>query len=260
MSKLRAKCPYCRTLTAVSVGLGYECHACGRTFEAGLVRVPQAWGVGGEPMHDGARLPLPYPEVAVIEEDTLREQNLALAAALPERPLVLGGCCCSHIGAVEGLAARHGRVAVVWLDAHGDLNTPETSPSGNLWGMPLRMLIDSETVRPEDVVLIGARDLDPPEDAFIAEAGVHLGVEELDAAIDDADAVYVALDVDVLDPGGEVVMFMPAPDGLTGDEVRAILERIADSRTRLVGFGISAATGDESNVEALVPFARAIGL
>ena len=148
----------------------------------------------------------------------------------------------------------------MWLDAHGDLNTPETSPSGNVWGMPLRMLIDSETVRPQDVVLIGARNLDPPEEAFIAEAGVHLGVEELVAAIDDADAVYVALDVDVLDPGEEVVMFMPEPDGSTADEIRAILERIANSRTRVAGFGMSAATGAESNAEALVPFARAVGL
>ncbi len=260
MSKLRAKCPYCRTLTAVSVGLGYECHACGRTFEAGLVRVPRAWGEGGETMHDGARLDLPYPEVAVIEEDTLQEQNLALAAGLPERPLILGGCCCSHVGAVEGLSARHGRVAVVWLDAHGDLNTPETSPSGNVWGMPLRMLIDSETVRPEDVVLIGARNLDPPEEAFIGESGIHLGVEELNEALDGADVVYVALDVDVLDPDDDVIMFMPEPDGPTGDEVRAILERIAGSNTRLAGFGMSAATGAEGNAEALVPFARAIGL
>ena len=211
-------------------------------------------------MHYGARLDLPYPEVAVIEEDTLQEQNLAVAAALPERPLILGGCCCAHVGAVEGLAARHGRVAVVWLDAHGDLNTPETSPSGNVWGMPLRMLIDSETVRPQDVVLIGARNLDPPEEAFIAEVGLHLGVEELAAAIDDADAVYVALDVDVLDPGEEVVMFMPEPDGSTADEIRAILERISNSRTRVAGFGMSAATGAESNAEALVPFARAVGL
>ena len=58
--------------------------------------------------------------------------------------------------------------------------------------------------------------------------------------------VYVALDVDVLDPDDDVIMFMPEPDGPTGDEVRAILERIAGSNTRLAGFGMSAATGAES--------------
>ena len=50
MSRLRARCPDCRTFTAVAIGPGYECHACGREFGAGLVRVPQAWGEGGESM------------------------------------------------------------------------------------------------------------------------------------------------------------------------------------------------------------------
>ena len=135
MSSLRAKCPDCNTYTAVALGPSYECHACGREFAAGLVRVPQAWGEGGESMAEAARLPLPYPEVAVVEEDTLGEQNLAIASGLPERPLVLDGCCCSHIGAVEGLATRYGRLGLVWFDAHGDLNTPESSPSGDLWGI-----------------------------------------------------------------------------------------------------------------------------
>ena len=88
-------------------------------------------------------------------EESLGEQNLALALALPERPLVLGGCCCSHVGVIEGLSARFDRLALVWIDAHGDLNTHETSPSGNQWGMPLRMVLDSGAVRIEDTVLIG---------------------------------------------------------------------------------------------------------
>ncbi|TMM08840.1 MAG: hypothetical protein E6F98_15555 [Actinobacteria bacterium] len=140
MSILRAKCPTCRAYTAVAVGPGYECHACGRTFAAGLVRVPRAWGDGGEEMVEAAGLALDYPEASVVEEDSLVAQTLAVASDLPEVPLVLGGCCCSHVGAVEGLAARHERLGVVWLDAHGDLNTPGTSPSGNQWGMPLRIL------------------------------------------------------------------------------------------------------------------------
>src|SRR6266581_7469285 len=175
MSRLRARCPDCGTFTAVALGPGYECHACGREFAAGLVRVPQAWGEGGESMAEAARLPLPYPEAAVVEEETLGEQNLAIATELPERPLVLGGCCCAHIGAVEGLAARYGRLGLVWFDAHGDLNTPESSPSGDLWGMPLRMLLDAHAVRPDDAALVGARALDPPEEAFLATSDVHVG-------------------------------------------------------------------------------------
>ena len=72
------------------------------------------------------------------------------------RPLVLGGCCCAHVGAVRELARRHGRIALVWFDAHGDLNTAESSPSGNAWGMPLRMLIDAGDVEARDVTLLGA--------------------------------------------------------------------------------------------------------
>ncbi len=180
MSRLRARCPHCRTLTAVAIEGAYECHSCGREFGAGLVRVPRAWGDGGEAMIEAAYLPLPYPEVGVVEEDTLSEQNLALASSLPERPLVLGGCCCSHVGAVEGLAARYDRLAVVWLDAHGDLNTVQSSPSGNLWGMPLRMLLDSGTIAPEDTVLVGARSLDPPEELSSPRAGSGSTTRALD--------------------------------------------------------------------------------
>jgi len=155
VSTLRAKCPTCQALPAVAVGPEYECHSCGRTFAAGLVRVPRAWGAGGEPMVEAAHLPLDYPEAAVIDEQSLHAQNLALASDLPVRPLILGGCCCSHVGAVEGLAARHDRLGVIWFDAHGDLNTPETSPSGNEWGMPLRMIIDAGAVKAADVALVG---------------------------------------------------------------------------------------------------------
>ena len=115
---------------------------------------------------------LPWPEAAVVEDETLEGQTAAVAAALPRTPLVLGGCCCAHIGAIRGLAARHGRLAVVWLDAHGDLNTPETSPSGNAWGMPLRMSLDEGAIEPADVALVGARDLDPAEEEYVAAIGI----------------------------------------------------------------------------------------
>jgi hypothetical protein len=69
MSSLRARCPNCRTFTAVAIGDGYECHRCGSTFAAGLVRVPAAWGSGGEGMAEGARVALPYPEAAIVERD-----------------------------------------------------------------------------------------------------------------------------------------------------------------------------------------------
>jgi arginase family enzyme len=254
MSLLRARCPSCRTLTAVAVDDGYECHSCGRTFAAGLVRVPRAWGDGGEPMVEAAALGLDYPEVAVVEEETLAMQTLAVASDLPARPIVLGGCCCSHIGAVEGLAARHGRVAVLWLDAHGDLNTPETSPSGNEWGMPLRVLLDRGTIAAADVVLWGARNLDAPEEEFVAAAGIG---DDAGVLLDRADSVYVALDCDVLAPDA-LAMFMPEPGGPSLAELEELLVRVRESG-KLVGVGFTGLAPDPTNVEKLERFAVALG-
>jgi arginase len=258
MSRLRAKCPDCRTYTAVALGPDYECHACGRVFHSGMVRVPQAWGEGGEAMAEAAWLELPFPEAAIVEADTLEEQNLALAADLPERPLVLGGDCCSHVGAVEGLAARQGRLALIWLDAHGDLNTPESSPSGNQWGMPLRMLLDSGAVATEDVALVGARNLDPPEEDFIRTSGLHVGADGISRALDGVGCAYVALDVDVLEPS-ELSVFMPEPEGLSRAEVERLLGAIA-GRTKVLGAGFTGLSFEPANIEPLTAFAEALGL
>ncbi len=254
MSALRARCPYCRTLTAVAFDDGYECHSCGTPFTAGLVRVPRAWGVGGEAMAEAASLELPYPEALVVEEDTLDRQTDVLARGLPARPLVLGGCCCAHVGAIRGLAARVDRLAVVWLDAHGDLNTSETSPSGNLWGMPLRMALDDGSVEPQDVALVGGRNLDPPEREYVLAQGID---DDVDRALAGADAAYVALDVDVLEPGS-VPSFMPVAGGPSTDEVLALLERVAEC-ARVAGMGF---TGLVPGAEParIARFAAAAGL
>jgi arginase len=255
MSLLRAKCPTCKANTAVALGPDYECHSCGRTFSAGLVRVPRAWGDGGEPMIESALLPLDYPEASVVEEDSLHAQTLAVASDLPVRPIVLGGCCCSHIGAVEGLAARHGRLGVIWLDAHGDLNTPETSPSGNEWGMPLRMIIDRGAADPLDIALVGARNLDPPEVEFIAAAGIHNDAQEV---LDRVDRVYVALDCDVFEPR-ELAVFMPEPGGPSVTEIERLFGRIRAART-VVGVGLTGLAPDRENVSKLERLTTALGL
>jgi arginase len=181
-------------------------------------------------------------------------QTLAVASGLPARPLVLGGCCCAHVGAIEGLAARHGRVAVLWLDAHGDLNTPETSPSGNEWGMPLRTLIDGGTIDAGDVVLWGVRNLDPPEQEFIAAEGIG---DDPGSLLERAAAVYVALDCDVFAPA-ELAVFMPETGGPTLDEVEQLLAQVRESGT-LVGAGFTGLAPDPANVAKLERIAAALG-
>jgi arginase len=206
-------------------------------------------------MVEAAALPLDFPEVAVVEEDTLAMQTLAVASDLPEVPLVLGGCCCSHIGVVEGLAARFDRLGVIWLDAHGDLNTPESSPSGNEWGMPLRMILDQGMVETEDVVLWGARSLDPPEAEFIAAHGIG---DDPAPVLERADAVYVAIDCDVLDPA-EMGVFMSELDGASLADVEQLLMRVRESG-KLAGVGFSGLAPDPANIEPLQRLTAALGI
>jgi arginase family enzyme len=258
MSKLRAKCPDCGGYTAVALGPAYQCHSCGREFGAGLVRVPRAWGNGGDVMADAAALALPYPEAAVVEADTLPEQTFAVAAELPDRPLVLGGCCCAHVGPVEALAARHSRVSVVWLDAHGDLNTVESSPTGNAWATPFRMLLDAEAVAPQDVVLVGARNLDPPERAFIEERAIGTGSDAIADAVAGTDGVYVAFDADVADPS-ELDVFMPEPGGMPLEQIEVVFRDVAE-RVPVLGLGFSGLRRSDRNVAPLARLAAALGL
>ena len=254
MSSLRARCPNCRTFTAVALDDAYECHSCGRSFAAGLVRVPRAWGAGGEAMAEAAALTIPYPDAGVVDRDVLDEQSAALAAMLPSRPIVLGGCCCAHIGAARGLADRVGRLGVVWIDAHGDLNTPETSPSGNLWGMPLRMLLDGNVVAPEHVALICARNLDPPEVEYMARTGID---DSLVRALAGVDAVYVALDLDVLDPG-DADVFMEEPNGPSIAEIETVLLE-TNSRAKISGIGVTGFVSSERNAPVITRLLAAAG-
>jgi arginase len=205
-------------------------------------------------MAAGAALAIPYPEAGVVEKDTLDEQTEAIMRLLPARPVVLGGCCCSHIGAARGLAGRVDRLGVVWIDAHGDLNTPETSPSGNLWGMPLRMLLDDRVVAPEDVALVGARNLDPPEVEYMARAGID---ESLERALAGVDAVYVALDLDVLDPG-EADVFMVEPRGPGVAEIEAVLLE-TKARATISGIGVTGFVATERNVPVITRLLAAAG-
>lgn len=149
-------------------------------------------------------------------------------------------------------------MAVVWFDAHGDLNTVESSPTGNLWATPLRHVIDSGAVAAENVALVGARNLDPPEEEFIARTGVGVGRDAIGSALERAECVYVAFDADVVEPG-ELEVFMPEPGGLTLDEVEETFAEVASHAT-VLGAGFTAHAPDARNVEPLTRLCRALGL
>ena len=120
------------------------------------------------------------------------------------------------------------------------------------------MLLDSGAVRVEDTALVGARNLDPPEEAFIAASGLGVGEEAILRALAGTDGVYVAFDLDVLDPS-EAAVFMPEPDGLRLADAERILGSIAD-RSHVAGVGLTGHLLDPRNTEPLVRICRALGL
>lgn len=173
-------------------------------------------------------------------------------------PLVLGGDHSVAMGTLGGMARVTGPGGVLWIDAHGDLNTPASSPSGNAWGMPLRTLIDSGVVRPENVALVGARALDPPEEEFLRSSRVQTGEGAPERALERADAVYVALDCDSVEPG-ELEVFMPEPNGLRLDELEALLHGIA-ARRRVAGAGLTGLVAAPENEPKLARLCAALGV
>lgn len=177
-------------------------------------------------------------------------------------PVVVGGDHSIAIGTISGIAAHHwGAVArtdmptdlaVLWFDAHGDLNTPETSPTGNIHGMPLATLLGQGApelvdiglpgakLRPQNVVQIGLRDLDEDERRLIREAGIHVYtmadidkkgmarvIEEALGIIEGATRVHVDFDIDVLDPQIAPGTGTRKAGGLTYREAHLALEMIA---------------------------------
>jgi len=181
-----------------------------------------------------------------------------------ERLLVLGGDCCAHAGALAGLRrARHGRrIAVAWFDAHGDCNTPDSTPTGNVWGMPFAMLlgrgapdlvgaVDGPSVKLRHAALIGGQVLDEPESRWLAASPVaHFGAGMLgtpggiaavrawaDAVAGEVDGLYIAVDHDVLDAReADWALTMPEAGGLQSDLAVDVVRELANA-IPVVGYG-----------------------
>ena len=212
------------------------------------------------------------PEIAVTEDSTLRHyaeifdvavRTRALVAGALDKgcfPLVLGGDHSLSIGSVAAIAAHHrakgGRIGVLWVDAHTDMNTPETTPSGNIHGMSLAVLCgfgpaaltsmwggEGPAVDPKNVVVLGARDIDGPEKEMVRKAGIRVitmsevderGIaacmkEALERLTDGTDGFHVSYDADGLDPAIAPGVGTPVPGGLTYREGHFVSEAVAKS-------------------------------
>ncbi|TYS57310.1 arginase [Sutcliffiella horikoshii] len=171
-------------------------------------------------------------------------------------PLVFGGDHSIAIGTIAGLAKHYSNMGVIWYDAHGDLNTGETSPSGNIHGMPLAVSLgigdstltkiggDHAKIRPENIVIIGARSLDEGEKVLIKEKGIKVfTMHEIDrmgmAAVmeeaiaylreRDTDGVHLSLDLDGLDPHDAPGVGTPVLGGISYRESHLAMEMLEEA-------------------------------
>jgi arginase len=214
--------------------------------------------------------------------------GLAASGDPDARLLLLGGDCTSHVGAVAGLrrARPDRRFGLVWFDAHGDFNTPDTTPSGNVWGMPFAMLcgigdadlvgaVGGPSIAPGDAALVGGQVLDETESRMLAASPIaHFGAgmvatEPGRAALrawastvaQRIDGWYVAFDLDAIDASEGLAVAMPEPDGISVMVARVALEEIGRTAP-ILGFGATAAQirdGDdpERTVSAIAALAGA---
>ncbi len=170
-------------------------------------------------------------------------------------PLLLGGDHSIAIGSIAGLSKSFDDlVGVIYFDAHGDFNTPETTPSGNVHGMPLALISGQykakalpldmkKPVDPRNIVIIGARDIDPKEKILLKKAGVHVvgmneiktnGInkiiaEAIQIAAENGRKVHLSVDIDVLDPKFATGTGTPVPGGLDLSELKVAMSILGSS-------------------------------
>jgi arginase len=206
-------------------------------------------------------LNLPFAHGILGFEAILAQQQEAyrlIAEHAPDRIFSLGGDCGIEIVPVSWLNSRHGgQLTVVWLDAHGDLNTPESSPSHHFHGMPLRFLLGAggpafesscfSTLNPSQVVMAGVRELDQPEDQFIQESGIQVftvaditadpGLIARHVIRQGMRNVYLHIDLDILEPGEFPYLKCPAPGGLRITTLLSVIDSLK-IECDVVGFSI----------------------
>jgi arginase len=178
---------------------------------------------------------LDLPDARPVLDAAAAEISAALDQG--ELPFLTASDCSICIATLPTVARRVPGVQIAWFDAHGDFNTPDTTPSGFLGGMCLGAACGRwdagwpDTVDPAAVWFAGVRDLDPGERVEVEQAGVRTGVPE-------SGPVYVHLDMDVLDPSVLEAQF-PVPGGMSAEELRDALAGLV-AGGRLVGIEVTA--------------------
>jgi len=200
------------------------------------------------------------PEITAVMEELAK--RVAASMASSEIPLVLGGDHSIAIGTIAGLASYHRqagkKLGMIWLDAHGDVNTPETTPSGNIHGMPQAIAFGrgadeltsiggfapgESKLDPACCCIIGARSIDRTEKKILAEIGMHVftmeqidrrGIydvcqEAIEISTRGTDGVHVSFDVDAMDPSVAPGVGTPVKGGLTYRETHTVMELIAET-------------------------------
>ena len=195
-----------------------------------------------------------YDEIMTVSKNL--SEAVSTSVARNHFPLVIGGDHSLAIGSITGVSQHYENLGVIWYDAHGDLNIPEESPSGNVHGMPLRVLAgegDEELVQlggfapkvqPENIVLIGMRDLDDGEKQYIKKHHIqtytmadidrygiqHVIEETINYLKDKTDGIHLSLDVDGLDPVETPGTGTRVLGGLTYRESHFALELLHESQ------------------------------
>lgn len=218
--------------------------------------------------HDLGDIPINRPDQNKINNEgnlknleQVTEANVILAEMVDQEiekgyfPLILGGDHSIAIGSLAGISKHYRNLGVIWYDAHGDLNSSETSPSGNIHGMPLAASLgighekltnlygNTAKIKPENIVIVGARSLDPGEKELINEKGIkvftmheidRMGMskvmeETINYLKDRTDGIHLSLDLDGLDPSEAPGVGTPVIGGITYRESHLAMEMLAEA-------------------------------
>jgi arginase len=214
-------------------------------YDSGNIRVP-----GIEEVDDTTSTIYAHHASAIADVNHRVHEAMLRVIADDENAIFLGGDHSMAMGTISAALTRAERVGVLWIDTHGDFNTPETTPSGNVHGMvvaalmglcPPPLQIGERRLQPHEIVMIGTRDLDPAERVALRSTGIKvMTMRDIDevgmanvvraslTALGDVSAIHVSFDMDSLDPSVAPGVGTPVSGGLTIREAHLLMEMLAD--------------------------------